>query len=83
MSERAKAFVESWVNEYVHPATYETENHHSESRRHAMACYESALVEGIAKDEIAEEYPDLVSYMAARHEQFIDEKIDGLLRKDH
>jgi hypothetical protein len=82
MSERARAFVESWVQEYVHPTTYENENRHSESRANAVACYESALIEGIAKAEVEEEYGDLVTHMAKVHEQTIDREIARLVRKE-
>lgn len=82
MSQRARAFVESWVNEYVHPTTYESEDRHDQSRANSVACYESALIEGIKKDEIDEEFGDLEAYMARRHEDIIDRKIDNLLHKE-
>lgn len=74
MSERARAFVESWIEEYVHPIAYEDPNHHAESRANATACFESALIEGITKGEIDEEYEDLIARMAQAHEQIIDHK---------
>jgi hypothetical protein len=82
MSERAKLFVESWVTEYVHPTAYENAERHAQSRANAVACYESALIEGITKDEINEEFPNLVTYIAGRHEQIIDGEVDRLLRKE-
>jgi hypothetical protein len=75
MSERARAFVESWVKEYVHPVGYEDANHHSKSRANAIACYESALIEGITKTEIDEEYDDLVTYMVNARKGIIDQEI--------
>jgi hypothetical protein len=82
MSARARAFVESWVNEYVHPTTYESENRHPQSKANSAACYESALIEGIGKNEIDEEFGDLEAYMARAHEDIIDRKIDEILRKE-
>jgi hypothetical protein len=69
MSERARKFVESWVEEYVHPPGFEEDNRHSRSRAEAVACLESAEIEGISKNEIKEEFDDLVSYMTARHQE--------------
>ena len=82
MSERARAFVESWIEEYVHPTGYEDKNHHSESRANAAACYESALIEGITKAEISEEYEKLVAHMAQVHEQIIVREIANKIAKD-
>ncbi|HEX3755635.1 MAG TPA: hypothetical protein VHV26_11225 [Rhizomicrobium sp.] len=73
MSARARAFVESWIQEYLHPVAYENKAHHAESRANAVACYESALIEGITKAEIDEEYPNLVAQMAQAHEKIIDQ----------
>ena len=67
MSARAKAFVESWIEQYVHPMARETDNHRSRSRASAAACLQSAEVEGIPKDEIREEYGDLVPCMAGAY----------------
>jgi hypothetical protein len=83
MSHRARAFVESWVREYVHPTTYEDENRHAESRANAVACRDSALIEGISRNEIKEEFADLVGYMARKHEQTIDREVDRLLRGEN
>ncbi len=82
MSERARLFIESWIKEYVHPTKYERPNHHSESRANAVACYASALMEGIGKVEIEEEYPDLVGYIAKEHEKIIDHDVNRLVRGD-
>jgi hypothetical protein len=82
MSQRARAFVESWIEEYVHPTGYEDENHHSESRANAAACFESALIEGITKAEINEEYEDLVARMAQVHKQIVDREIANKVAKD-
>ncbi|MEP6605030.1 MAG: hypothetical protein ABJA60_02810 [Nitrosospira sp.] len=82
MSQRARAFVDSWIQEYVHPTKYESKDRHPEARAFAVACYNSALIEGIMKVEIAEEYPDLVSHMAKVHESTIDAEVDRLVRKE-
>jgi hypothetical protein len=82
MSSRARAFVQSWVKENVHPATYESENHHSASRANAVTCYQLALIEGISKQEISEEFDDLVTYMARQHARYIDNEIERLVRKE-
>jgi len=67
-SGHTRAFVESWVNEYVHLTNYEGVNHHSESRTNALACYESALIEGITKEEIAEQFQCFAAYIIRRRE---------------
>jgi hypothetical protein len=82
MSQRARAFVDSWIQEYVDPTTYEDKDRHSQSRAFAVACYNAALIEGITKAEIAEEYPDLVSHMAKVHASTIDAEVDRLVRKE-
>lgn len=83
MSRRARTFVESWIGQYVHPASYESKDRHAESRANAVACYHSALIEGISKEEISEEFDDLVTHMANQHEQIIDKEIDRLVRRDN
>jgi hypothetical protein len=81
MSERGRLFVDSWIKEYLHPTKYEEPNNHSESRASAAACYESALIEGIDKTEIEEEYPDLVAYIAKERERIIDSEVNRLVRR--
>ncbi|MGH6828304.1 MAG: hypothetical protein ACREFW_05290 [Rhizomicrobium sp.] len=76
MSERARKFVASWVEEYVRPDGFEDDKRHSESRAEAVACLESAEIEGISKEEIKEEFADLVSYMAARHREMAAQALE-------
>lgn len=71
MSERARKFVESWIEEYLHPSEPEDSNRHSQSRADAVACVESAEIEGISRDEIRHEFDDLVSYMIARRQEAV------------
>ena len=77
MSIRARKFVDSWIAEYVHPEGFEDGSRHSESRAEAVACLESAEIEGISKEEIREEFADLVSYVAARHRQMAARQQDA------
>ena len=64
-----------WIGEYVRPTECEDENRHAESRANAVACYELALIEGITKAEIDEEYPDLVSHFAQVHVQMLAQEV--------
>ena len=83
MSERGRLFVESWIKEYVRPTKYEQPDHHEESRANATALLESAKIEGIDNSEIAEEFPDLIGYIAKQRESIIDRDVDRLLRKEN
>lgn len=82
MSERAKAFVEAWIEENVHPAAYEPEDDNTQSEANAAACIEAATAQGISKAEIDEEFEDLVAHMAENHESVIDGEIARLVAKD-
>jgi hypothetical protein len=82
MSERARDFVESWKDEYLHPVTYEPEGDLSESKANAAACYDSAAIEGISKAEIDEEYEDLIAEFVSSHEKMIDAEVKRLADKD-
>ena len=72
MSNRARVFVEYWVNEFLHPDLYEDEETHAESRANAADCVEAAAHYGIEKTEIDQEYGDLVVHMARLHERIVD-----------
>ncbi len=80
MSERAKDFVETFKQERLHPSAYEGDDL-SESKALAAACYEAAEAAGISKEEIDEEYEDLVSDIATTAESMIDAKVKQLADK--
>jgi hypothetical protein len=75
MSQRARAFVEYWISEFLHPDCYEDEESFSESLANANECIRSAARRGISRNEIEEEFRDLASLMAQMHQQLVDAEL--------
>jgi hypothetical protein len=81
MSKRARAFVEYWLSEFLHPDAYEDEDELCESRNNAAQCLRAAAARGIPEPEIREEFGDLVGHIAALHERIVEAGLsapDGL-----
>jgi hypothetical protein len=82
MSERADQFVATWVSENINAEGYQPEGDYTEARNFAEQCLTAAKAAGIAESEINDEYPDLVSYMAAEIEEANDREVARLSEKD-
>lgn len=76
MTQRARAFVEYWIEEFLHPDAYEDEETFDESTENAAQCVHYAAMNGIAKPEIDEEFGDLVAHIARIHEQIVDTEMN-------
>ena len=75
MSLRAREFVDFYIEEFLHPDTYEDEETFDESTENAEECIHLAHMNGIAKSEIDEEFGDLVAHIARHHERKVDEEM--------
>jgi hypothetical protein len=63
MSERGMLFVEDWRANHVLAAGDAPEGDHSQAAKYAQDCLAAAEKSGITKDEIEEDYGDLVDHM--------------------
>jgi hypothetical protein len=75
MSERALAFVESWVVENVQPIASEPEGDSSQAKQLAAQCLAAAQAEGIPKAEIDEAIDDLQAFMAGQIKESVDREV--------
>ena len=81
MSQRARAFVEYWISEFLHPDCYEDEESFPESLANANECIRSAARRGIDRREIEEEFRDLTALMAQMHQQPVDAELRRTFRR--
>ena len=69
MSERAIAFVESWVLEHVGAADAPVEGDDSRAKALAAQCLAAASANGISRAEIDAAFEDLTTFMAGEIEE--------------
>ena len=81
MSQRAREFVEFWIEEFLHPDVYEDEETLDESNEHVEECIHLAAMNGIARSEIEEEFGDLLHHIARMHERIVDEQMRSSYRR--
>jgi hypothetical protein len=82
MSERALAFVESWVNENIHATGYEPEGDNSTASVLAQQCLSEAEAHGVTDAEMKEAIDDLKQFMAGQIKLVNDNEVDRLASKD-
>jgi hypothetical protein len=81
MSLRAREFVDFYIQEFLHPDTYEDEETYDESTENAEECIHLAMMNGISKSEIDEEYGNLVAHIARIHEKIVDAALSRSYRR--
>jgi hypothetical protein len=74
MSERALAFVEQWVSEYVH-AEDKSGDEQARAKVLAARCLADAGTHGIAANEIGEAIDDLTAFMMGAIEEAAERKV--------
>lgn len=81
MSVRAREFVDFYIEEFLHPDAYEDEETHDKSAENAEECLHLAMMNGIARSEIDEEFGDLFAHMARVHERIVDAQMRRIHRR--
>jgi hypothetical protein len=82
MTEDAKAFVEHWVEDNIHPTGYEPEGDATEARKAMLACFRDADRAGISRRSIQDAIGDLQEYMVKAIENVNDAEVARLAAKD-
>jgi hypothetical protein len=77
MSERAIAFVESWVSENVSAQGYQANGDDSQAKALAVQCRNAASAEGISQAEMDAAFDDLTAFIAGEMEEAHDRDVAG------
>ena len=78
MTERAIAFVESWVTENVGAESDQSNADNSQAQALAARCLNAAMAEGISQAEMAAAFEDLTTFMAGEIAEANDREVARL-----
>jgi hypothetical protein len=82
MSERGMLFVEEWLSNNIQAAGYGPSDDQSQAAKYADDCLAAAERKGITKNEIEEDYGDLVDHMSGAIEDANDAEAIELAKKN-
>ena len=82
MSERGMLFVEEWLSNNIQAAGYGPADDQSQAATYAEDCLAAAAKKGITKNEIEEDYGDLVDHMSGAIEDANDAKAKTLVKSN-
>jgi hypothetical protein len=82
MSDRATAFVETWISENINAEGYQADGDNSRAKKFASQCLAAAMAEGIPTTEISEAFDDLAAFIAGEIEEANDREVARLAAKD-
>jgi hypothetical protein len=82
MSERAMLFVEEWLSNNIQAAGYGPADDQSQAAKYAEDCLAAAAKNGITKNEIEEDYGDLLDHMSEAIEDANDAEAIKLAKKN-
>jgi hypothetical protein len=82
MSERGMLFVEEWLSNNIQAAGYGPADDQSQAATYAEDCLAAAAKKGITKNEIEEDYGDLVDHMSGAIEDANDAETKTLVKSN-
>lgn len=82
MSERAIAFVDTWVSENVNAEGYQADGDMTEARNFAERCLADAVAAGIPAAEVNDAFEDLADFISGEIEEANDREVQRLAAKD-
>jgi hypothetical protein len=82
MTERAIAFVESWVTENVRAQSDQSNGDNSQAQALATRCLNAATAEGIPQAEMAAAFDDLTAFVAGEIAEANDREVERLAAEE-